>query len=92
MGKTNPLPGSNATIALTLGFLIAVSQPGPPACECVKRIAGPVLPNNGNRQPLAAVFGLGQRLSRRYFDQCQGSRVSIWRIGWSAMRSRTSAR
>ena len=46
----------------------------------------------GNRQPLAAVFGLGQRLSRRYFDQCQGSRVSIWRIGWSAMRSRTSAR
>jgi hypothetical protein len=43
-------------------------------------------------QPLAAVFGLGQRLVRRYFDHRQGSRVSIWRIGWSAMRLRTSAR
>ena len=44
------------------------------------------------RQPLAAVFGLGQRLGGRYFAQRQGSRVSIWRIGWSAMRLRTSAR
>ena len=43
-------------------------------------------------RPLAAVFGLGQRLVRRYFDHRQGSRVSIWRIGWSAMRLRTSAR
>ena len=42
-GKTKPLPGSNATIALTLALLIAVSQPGPPACECVNRMAGPVL-------------------------------------------------
>ena len=46
----------------------------------------------GECQPLAAVFGLGQRLVRRYFDHRQGSRVSIWRIGWSAMRLRTSAR
>ncbi len=37
-------------------------------------------------------FGLGQRRGTRYFDQRQGSRVSIWRIGWSAMRLRTSAR
>jgi hypothetical protein len=29
-GKTKLLPGSNATIALTLLFLIAVSQPSPP--------------------------------------------------------------
>jgi hypothetical protein len=39
------------------------------------------------------VFWSGSATWRaRYFDQCQGSRVSIWRIGWSAMRSRTSAR
>ena len=54
-----------------------VSLQVPSGCEC---------------QPLAAVFGLGQRLVRRYFDHRQGSRVSIWRIGWSAMRLRTSAR
>jgi len=46
----------------------------------------------GKCQPLAAVFGLGQRRGTRYFDQRQGSRVSIWRIGWSAMRLSTSAR
>ena len=34
----------------------------------------------------------GSDLAARYFDQRQGSRVSIWRIGWSAMRLRTSAR
>jgi monovalent cation:H+ antiporter, CPA1 family len=47
----------------------------------------------GNRQPLAAAFGLWGRPDARYCsDQRQGSRVSIWRIGWSAMRLRTSAR
>jgi DNA invertase Pin-like site-specific DNA recombinase len=46
----------------------------------------------GIRQLLAAVFGLGQRPGARYFAQRHGSKVSIWRIGWSAMRSRTSAR
>jgi NADPH:quinone reductase len=46
-----------------------------------------------NRQPLAAAFGLWGRPDARYCsDQRQGSRVSIWRIGWSAMRLRTSAR
>ena len=49
-------------------------------------------PEASKCQPLAAVFGLGQRRGTRYFDQRQGSRVSIWRIGWSAMRLRTSAR
>ena len=47
---------------------------------------------SGKRQPMAAFFGLGQRPGGRYFDQRQGSRVSIWLIGWSAMRLRTSAR
>jgi len=42
-GKMKPLPGSNATTPLTLALLMAVSQPGPPPCECVKRMAGPVL-------------------------------------------------
>lgn len=45
-GKMKPLPGSKATIALTLVFLIAVSQPGPPPCEWVSRMAGPILPNS----------------------------------------------
>lgn len=35
----------------------------------------------GERQPLAAVFGVGQRLGSRYFAQLHGSKVSIWRIG-----------
>lgn len=41
-GKTKPLPGTRATMPRTLWFLIAVSQPGPPPCECVNRIDGPM--------------------------------------------------
>ena len=44
------------------------------------------------RRPLAAVFGRRPRPRACYFDQRQGSRSSIWRMGWSAMRLRTSAR
>src|SRR2546423_8817541 len=42
-GKTNPLPGSYATTARIFGFFVAVIQPGPPLCECVTRIPGPIL-------------------------------------------------
>ncbi|MNL72800.1 hypothetical protein D3C87_1981690 [compost metagenome] len=42
-GKTKLLPGSKATMALTLPFLIAVIQPGPPPWECVNRMPGPIL-------------------------------------------------
>ena len=45
-GKINPLPGSSATIPLTFRLLMAVSQPGPPACECENRMAGPILSNS----------------------------------------------
>ena len=36
------------TMALTFGFLIAVSQPGPPLCECVTRMPGPILSNRAD--------------------------------------------
>jgi hypothetical protein len=35
-------------MALTFEFLMAVNQPGPPACEWVNRIAGPVLSNSAD--------------------------------------------
>src|SRR5690606_1823098 len=44
-GNTNPLYGSYATTALTLSFLIAVSQPGPPPWEWVTKIPAPILSN-----------------------------------------------
>ncbi|MNI66581.1 hypothetical protein D3C73_1221580 [compost metagenome] len=47
-GNTKLLPGSNATIALTLSFLMAVSQPGPPPCEWVNRMPGPIRVNTAD--------------------------------------------
>ncbi|MNC60194.1 hypothetical protein D3C75_1100550 [compost metagenome] len=46
--NTKLLPGSNATMALTLSFLIAVNQPGPPPCEWVNKIPGPILSNSAD--------------------------------------------
>ncbi len=47
-GKTRPLPGSNDTMARTFVFFIAASPPGPPACECVNRMPGPMRLNSAD--------------------------------------------
>ena len=47
-GNTNPLPGSNDTMPFTRGFLIAVSQPGPPPCECVNTMPSPIRSNSAD--------------------------------------------
>ena len=73
-------------------WVIRFNEHGPDGLINVVSPGAPPKLDDGECQPLAAVFGLGQRLVRRYFDHRQGSRVSIWRIGWSAMRLRTSAR
>jgi RNA-directed DNA polymerase len=59
------------------------ASPSKKSVQRLKEKVGKILVpgNQGKRQPLAAVFSLGQRPGARYFDQCQGSRVSIWRIG-----------
>jgi isopenicillin N synthase-like dioxygenase len=64
----------------TVGFLVLTGHDVPrPMID--RTFAGAKRLHDRKRQPLAAVFSLGQRPGARYFDQCQGSRVSIWRIG-----------
>src|SRR5688572_26116362 len=61
-GNTNPLPGSYETIALTFELLIAVSQPIPPECECVTRIASPILLNNAEAASTITGISIGPML------------------------------
>ena len=63
-GKTKPLPGSSATIALTFGFLIAVSQPGPAGLgmgerECPDRSCR-TAPTSHRRSRLDRKAGVGR--------------------------------
>ena len=63
-------------MARTLGFFIAVTQPGPPLCECVTRIAGPILSNRAETASVMTSMSNGPVLGvieRKYWLSASGS-------------------